>query len=517
MLILAGPAGDMPARLAGLISTSAAIVSRRVDAGLPISLCSEMGAMPASLACRNSIGMGERAGAASTDFRNELRRGGSSTSFAAGLAPYEESAGVDACVAPTRLVTSALFRAEGVVPRDEIESHRRPNLGKLAKREGSWVSLLSAEEKMLLPVPKDDDFELPERPRRCRDPTLEWNAGPCSMSYEYLRELGGYRLDGGISETGGAGSGRCTSAECMCTFGSALSRDDETEPDCAWRPPIGNGVGCGKTVSLSEERDHGNRNTLFRLDVDDEERKREWPRSSDCDSRVSSSRPARLILDKDAIRPRSVRVLATPSQGATAEPGMAAALIDGNGSAASALDGTGGPDLSASDDMIEGNGFRATRFATGFDVWDDIMGADASSGVLRVDEKEGRAEAISVEILTTCSCRPAISCSCLRISSLFLSTWLHSCACRAGSITLLALSDRLRPGEDWPGAVRAGVGNLVSCDDGVAARSAPPLARHPHCHVALVLPARAHCGRWNAEAEGRMAGMPSSSMQTLHA
>lgn len=201
MLILPAPAGDA-LTLAGLISTSA-FLAARVDAGLPTSLCSEIGAITGSLACKNSLGIGARlAGALSNDLRcRELRRGGGvldrrspcPTSIgregiglpparaAASPAASVERAGMDPNEALVGCVpTSALLRADVLVPRDEIESQRRPNLGKLANRELSGTSRPSFDEKML--VPNEDDLELPERPRRCREPTLVWKAEPCSMS-----------------------------------------------------------------------------------------------------------------------------------------------------------------------------------------------------------------------------------------------------------------------------------------------------------------------------------------------
>lgn len=296
MLILTGPAGEPSIMLPGLISMSTRFVATRTDAGLPSSLCSEMGAITASLAWRKSDGIGVRRGAASRDFRSELRRGGGVFAYCAGspveprdptsgslgaggiaLTASVDSAGTEACDTIFGCATSALLRADALVARDEIESQRRPSLGKLANRDDSCISLLSFAEKILVPVPKDEDLELPDRPRRWREPTLEW--------YEYLRELGGYRLsllDTIASETGGAGSGRPSSTEYIRTLGNAFSREKVADAALACpRSPTGNGVGSGKVVSLSEVRNQGKRKILLRLDVDEEDRKREWPKSKD--------------------------------------------------------------------------------------------------------------------------------------------------------------------------------------------------------------------------------------------
>lgn len=155
MLIRAGPAGEAPTTLAGLSSSSGRVPFNRADAGLPVSFCSEIGAITASLACRNSFGIGVRlVGAASSDRRiKELRRGGgvllrrdpvpaSLGSGGMGLAAAAaERAGMELCDATFGCDgTSALLRADALVPRDEIESHRRPSLGKLANRDDSCMS-----------------------------------------------------------------------------------------------------------------------------------------------------------------------------------------------------------------------------------------------------------------------------------------------------------------------------------------------------------------------------------------
>ncbi len=170
---------------------------------------------------------------------------------------------------------------------------------------------------------------------------------------------------------------------------------------------------------MSEGRDHGKRKTLFKLDVDEEDRRREgWPSSTDFNEVTFSSCQPTFIFESDAMRPRSVRGGSACFDDEAGKADTGAALTLGKGSCTGDLVGTGG--CSDSAETIEGNGFLAivlTLFGGA-----GKFGVDNNSGVGKVEQNDGRAEAISVDILSTCSCSPAIFSSCLRMSSLFRST-----------------------------------------------------------------------------------------------